>query len=73
MGTKLPMVTTFHPQMDGTTERVNRSIGQVLRSVVRDDQKDWAAKCPMVELGLNSNISATTRFALFELNHGYMP
>jgi transposase InsO family protein len=73
MGTKLLMATAFHPQTDGATERANRSIGQVLRSVVRDDQKDWASKCPMVELALNSNVSATTGFAPFELNHGYMP
>jgi hypothetical protein len=73
MGTKLLMATTFHPQTDGATERANHSIGQFLRSVVRNDQKDWAAKCPMVELVLNSNVSVTTGFAPFELNHGYMP
>jgi hypothetical protein len=73
MGTKLLMVTAFHPQTDGATERANRSIGQVLRSIVRNDQNDWAAKCPMVKLALNSNVSATTGFTLFELNHGYMP
>jgi hypothetical protein len=72
MGTKLLMVTAFHPQTDGATERVNRLIGQVLRSVIRDDQKDLAAKCPMVKLALNSNFSATTGFTPFELNHGYM-
>jgi hypothetical protein len=27
----------------------------------------------MVELALNSNVSATTGFTPFELNHGYMP
>jgi hypothetical protein len=37
-----------------------------------NDQKDWANKCPMVELVLNSNVSTMTGFALFELNHGYM-
>jgi hypothetical protein len=73
MGTKLLMATAFHPQTDGATERANRLISQVLRSVIRDDQKDWAAKCPMVELTLNSNVSATTGFAPFELNHSYMP
>jgi hypothetical protein len=73
MGTKLLMATVFHPQMDGATERANRSIDQVLRSVVHDDKKDWAAKCPIVELALNSNVSTTTGFAPFELNHGYMP
>jgi hypothetical protein len=73
MGTKLLMGTAFHAQTDSATERANRSIGQVLRSVIRDDQKDWATKCPMVELTLNSNVSATIGFAPFELNHGDMP
>jgi hypothetical protein len=73
MGTKLLMATAFHPQTVGATEQANCSIGQVLRSVVCDDQRDWAAKCPMVELALNSNVSVMTGFAPFELNHGYMP
>jgi hypothetical protein len=73
IGTKLLMGTVFHPQMDGGTEQATRSIGQVLRSLIRNDQKHWAAKFLMVELALNSNISAMTGFAPFELNHGYMP
>ena len=38
-----------------------------------DDQKNWADKCPMVEFALNSSVSATTGFTLFELNQGYLP
>src|SRR6266481_2216847 len=41
--------------------------------MVCNDQKDWAALCPMVEFALNSNISATTGFAPFELNYGHIP
>ena len=41
--------------------------------IINDDQRDWAAKCLMVEFVLNSSVSATTRFTLFELNQGYMP
>ena len=73
MGTKLLMSTAFHPQMDGATERENHSIGQIPRMIINDHQKDWAAKCPMVEFVLNSSVSATTGFALFELNQRYMP
>ena len=73
MGTKLLMSTAFHPQMDGTTEWANRSIGQILRMIINDDQKNWSDKCPMVEFVLNSSVSTTTRFAPFELNQGYMP
>ena len=68
MGTKLLMSTAFHPQKDGATEWANHSIRQILRMIIQDDQRNWAAKCPMVEFALNSNVSTTTRFTLFELN-----
>ena len=73
MGTKLLMSTVFHPQADGATEWANRSIGQILRMIINDDQKNWADKCPMVEFALNSSVNTTTGFAPFELNQGYMP
>ena len=67
------MSTVFHPQTDGATEQENHSIGQILRMIINDDQKNWADKFPMVEFALNSSVSGTTRFALFKLNQGYMP
>jgi hypothetical protein len=67
------MSTVFHPQMDGATERANRSIGQILRMLVDSDQRDWASKCPMVEFAINSSSSATTGYTPFELSGGYMP
>jgi hypothetical protein len=73
LGTKLLMSTSFHPQTDGATERANRSIGQILRSVVSNDQKNWAEKCPMVEFAINSSVSSTTGYSPFELNYGYIP
>ena len=73
MGTELLMSTAFHPQTDGATEWANRSIGQILRMIINDDQKNWADKCPMVEFALNSSVSTITGFAPFELNQGYMP
>ena len=72
MGTKLLMSTAFYPQMDGATEWANCSIGQILRMIINDDQKNWADKCPMVEFALNNSVSTTTRFTPFELNQGYM-
>jgi hypothetical protein len=73
MGTKLLMSTSFHPQTDGHSERVIRSIGQILRSTVEPDQKNWRPRTPLVEFALNSSINSSSGFAPFELNYGYMP
>ena len=54
-------------------ERANRSIAQILQTVVANDQKDWSSKCLMVEFAINSNINATTGYTPFELNYRYMP
>src|ERR1700720_193450 len=67
------MSTAFYPQMDGATKRANRSVGQILRSVIQPDQLDWVDKLPIVEFAINSNISSSTGFTPFELNYGYLP
>ena len=58
----LLMSTAFYLWTDGVTKWVNHSTGQVLGLVIRDNQKDWVDKCPMVEVALNSNVSATIGF-----------
>jgi hypothetical protein len=73
LGTKLLMSTLFHSQTDGATEQANHSIGQILRAVVSNDQKNWAEKCPLVEFAMNSSISHTMGFTPFELNNGFIP
>jgi hypothetical protein len=40
---------------------------------MRPDQKDWIDKINMVEFAINSSVSASTRYAPFKLNYGYMP
>jgi hypothetical protein len=73
LGTKLMMSTLFHPEMDGASQQVNRSIGQILRTMVEPNQTHWVDKIPLVEFAINSNISSSTGFAPFELNYGCMP
>ena len=73
LGARLLMSTSFHPQTDGQTERANRNVGQIFRTLVRPDQKDWVGKVDMTEFAINASVSETTRYAPFELNGGYMP
>ena len=73
LGTKLLMLTSFHLQTDGASERTIRLVTQILRAIVCLDQWDWAEKIPMVEFTLNSAISTSSGFAPFELSYGYVP
>ena len=73
LGAKLLMSTAFHPQTDGATKRANRSIMQVLRTLICNDQKDWDKRCPAAEFILNSSFSATMGYAPFELHSGHIP
>ena len=50
LGTKLLFSTTCHPQTDGQTEVVNRTLGTLLRTVLRKNLKTWEACLPHVEL-----------------------
>src|SRR6202795_4957128 len=72
-GSKLLMATAFHPETDGASERVIRSVNQILRSFVNDHQTDWNEKLPLVEFALNSSVNSSSKFAPFELNYGWMP
>jgi hypothetical protein len=73
MGAKLLMSTAFHPQTDGATERMNRSVAQIFRTMISPDQTDWVAKIPMVEFAINSSINESSGFGPFELNYTRMP
>ena len=42
MGSELHFSTSFHPQMNGQTERVNALLELYLRHFVSANQKDWA-------------------------------
>ena len=67
------MSSAYHPQTDGSTERMNRTITQMLRQCVSPKQTDWVQKLPAIEFAINSARSETTGYAPFFLNYGRMP
>ena len=62
------MSTADHPQTDGQTERVNRVINDILRSVCADTPKRWSSMLPVVEFALNNAVHASTGYTPFYLN-----
>lgn len=73
IGTELRMSTAYHPQSDGSTERANRTITQLLRQCINPNQRDWVSKLPAIEFAINLSRSDSTGFSPFFLNSGRMP
>ena len=67
MGTKPKFSTVFHPQTDGQTEKVNKTLGNLLRCLIRKNLKTWDIILPMAEFAYNSSVNRTTCLSPFEI------
>ncbi|HVX00352.1 MAG TPA: DDE-type integrase/transposase/recombinase, partial [Candidatus Babeliaceae bacterium] len=70
LGTKLKMSSSYHPQTDGQTERVNRVMEEILRSYVKDTGDDWDEHLTTVEIAINTSKHTSTEASPFKLNYG---
>lgn len=73
LGTTLGISSAYHPQTDGQTERMNRTIGQVLRCYCAERPSSWHNHLAMVEFAMNSAVNSTTGFSPFKLMYGFEP
>ncbi|KAG4040257.1 hypothetical protein PC123_g24201 [Phytophthora cactorum] len=67
LGTQLSMSTADHPQTDGQTERVNRVLGDLLKSYAHSFQQ-WIDCLPMAEFAINNSLHASTGHTPFYVN-----
>lgn len=65
--------TAYHPQMNGLTERLNRTLGDMLSMHVASDHSNWDAVLPFVTYAYNTASQATTGFSPFFLLYGRQP
>ncbi|KAK1620963.1 hypothetical protein QYE76_026480 [Lolium multiflorum] len=73
LGTKLLFSATCHPQTDGQTEVVNRTLSQLLRSMIKKNLKEWEDCLPHVEFAYNRAVHSTTELCPFEVVYGFKP
>jgi transposase InsO family protein len=70
MGTTLNYNTTFHPQTDGQTERVNQVLEDMRRACALTYGTDWESSLPFAEFSYNNSFQASLRMAPFEALYG---
>ena len=73
LGTKLLFSTTCHPQTDGQTEVVNRTLSTLLRAIIQKNLKTWEECLPHVEFAYNRTVHSATKFSPFEIVYGFNP
>ena len=73
LGTKLLFSTTCHPQTDGQTEVVNRTLTQLLCIIINMNLKTWEDCLPFIKFAYNRTMHTTTFYSPFEIIYGVNP
>jgi len=59
-GVNKTRTTAFHPRSDGQTERMNRTILQMLRTSASDNPNDWPSRLPAILAAYRMTVHSTT-------------
>jgi hypothetical protein len=70
LGTHLIYSSTYHPQTDGQTGRVNQILEDMLRACVMEYPGSWDKNLPWVEFSYNNTYQESLKMAPFEALYG---
>jgi hypothetical protein len=73
LGTNLAFSSSYHPQTDGQTEVVNRSLGDLLRSLVTEHHSSWDQILPQAKFAYNDSVNRSTGKSPFQILYGTQP
>jgi transposase InsO family protein len=70
---KQRLSTAYHPETDGSTERMNQVLEEILRHFCNYQGDDWDTWLPIAQLAVLGRESTATGVSSFFLSHGYHP
>jgi transposase InsO family protein len=70
LGTKLIRSSSYHPQTDGQTERVNQIVEDMLRASILHCDKSWDKCLSLAEFSYNNSYQPSLKMAPFEALYG---
>ena len=73
LGIKTKLLTAFHPQTDGQTERMNQELEQYLRMFIDHCQEQWPEWLGTAEFAYNTKAHSGTKVSPFEANNSRSP
>jgi hypothetical protein len=73
LGMESGFSTAFHPHTDGQTERMNRTMEEMLRHFITPMKGDWTRALPMLEFAYNNAKHTGTQSSPFKMYTGLNP
>jgi hypothetical protein len=73
LGTKLLSSTTCHPQTDGETEVVNRTLSTMLRAILKSNLKLWDDCLLHIEFTYIRSVHSIMKVSPFQVVYGFHP
>jgi transposase InsO family protein len=70
---RLKLSSAYHPQTDGQTERVNRTLGETLRNFAGRNPTAWDTYLTAAEFAINNAVNRSTGRSPFFLTYGFHP
>nr|GEV52193.1 putative reverse transcriptase domain-containing protein [Tanacetum cinerariifolium] len=71
LGTRLDMITAYHPETDGQSERTIQTLEDMLHACAIDFGKGWVNHLPLVEFSYNNSYHASIKAVPFEALYGW--
>ena len=73
LGMEFKFSTTFHPQTNGQIEIVNRSLGNLLRTLVSEHIGKWDLTLATTEFAYNASVNRTICKSPHEVVYDFRP